>query len=75
MLRNLGAPIHASDFPEIVVNNYDGEHSEFGIIEIRQTSRHSETWGHSETEGTCRNRSYALAHAHFPKFQNLEFEK
>jgi hypothetical protein len=26
---------YASDFPEIVVNNHDGERSEFGTIEIR----------------------------------------
>jgi hypothetical protein len=50
---------HASDFPEIVVNNDDGEHSEFSIIEIRQTSRPGEIWGRSEMEGTLRKGPYA----------------
>ena len=49
---------YARDFPEIVVNNHDCERSEFGTIEIRYTSRPSELWGHSETEGTWPKRSY-----------------
>ena len=48
---------YARDSPEIVLNNHDTERSGFSVIEIRQTSRHSETWGHSETEGTSRKRS------------------
>jgi hypothetical protein len=64
MLWNLGTPISllrttfASNFPEIVVNNHDTERSGFSAIEIRQTSRHSEIWGHSETDGTSCKRSY-----------------
>ena len=58
---------YARDLPEIVVNNQGGKHSEFSTIEWP-----NELWGHSETEGTCRQRSYALAHAHLLKFQNLD---
>ena len=60
---------YASHFPEIVVNNYDEERSEFGTIEIRQTSRHSEIWGHPATDRTSCNGSYAQARAHLLKFE------
>jgi hypothetical protein len=64
----------ARKFPEIVVNNHDGEHLEFRIIETRYTSRPGDLWGRSETVGTLRKRSYALAHAHWIRFE-LDFKK
>ena len=80
MLRNLGAPIHCFGqllralFREIVVNNHDGERSEFRIIETQYTSRPGDLWGASEMEGTFREWSYALAHAHSLKFE-FDFKK
>jgi hypothetical protein len=60
---------HASDLPDIVVNNPDGERSEFHTLEIRYASRPGEIWGRSEMEGTLRKTPYALAHAHSRRFE------
>jgi hypothetical protein len=80
MLRNLGAPIHCFEqsmraiFLGSSLTTIDCERTEFNAIEILSASRLGEIWGRSETEGTFRKWSYALAHAHSLEIE-LDFKK
>src|SRR6266404_8946761 len=79
MLRNLGASIHC--FEQFLRATFLRS-SLIATLRVRRIQRHRDSrcgaaqrdMASSRNGGTFRKRSYALAHAHSPKFE-LDFEK